>query len=146
VLDALGLAAALRAHVAQFAERSDVICETDIREVALDRDRATGLFRIAQEALTNVARHAGAGHVRVALAPVPGGVELTVEDDGSGFDVDAAVQGQAGQRSGLGLLGIGERARMLGGDAAVASRPGDGTRIRVRVPVVAIAAEADAVA
>jgi PAS domain S-box-containing protein len=134
VLDALGLAAALRAHATQFSERSDVVCELDLREVRLDRDHATGLFRIGQEALTNVARHAGATRVRVVLAQVGEHVVLEIEDDGCGFDPDEARHDRDA-RSGLGLLGVGERARMMGGDALIDSGPGRGTLIRVRVPV-----------
>jgi two-component system NarL family sensor kinase len=87
------------------------------------------LYRICQEALANVARHAGAGHVDVRLVATPEQVRLVVEDDGRGFD----ASGVAGERHGL--VGINERARMLGGSFEVRSSPGTGTRVEVTVPL-----------
>jgi two-component system NarL family sensor kinase len=87
------------------------------------------LYRICQEALANVARHAGAGHVDILLVATPEQVRLVVEDDGRGFD----ASGVPGERHGL--VGMNERARMLGGSLEVRSSPGAGTRIEVMVPL-----------
>lgn len=88
-----------------------------------------GLYRIAQQALGNVARHAGAARAVVRLAHEPGCVRLRVEDDGAGFDPAAAPPGR------FGLIGMSERARLLGGTLAVRSAPGGGTAIDVTVPL-----------
>jgi two-component system NarL family sensor kinase len=88
-----------------------------------------GLYRMAQEALTNVERHAAAGHVSIALTVEPYQARLTVADDGRGFDAGSVPRGR------YGLLGLAERARLLGGSMALDGRPGAGTRIRVTVPL-----------
>jgi two-component system NarL family sensor kinase len=90
-----------------------------------------GLFRIAQEALANVVRHAAAGHATLRLLTTPEEIQLTVEDDGQGFDVDRVP----GDR--YGLVGLNERARLLGGRVELESSPGEGTRVRVFVPLEA---------
>jgi two-component system NarL family sensor kinase len=89
-----------------------------------------GLYRIAQEALTNAARHARASIIRVELAAEPGQVRLTIDDDGRGFEPDQIT----GDR--FGLLGLNERARLLGGSLSLQSSPGEGTRVEVTVPLV----------
>ena len=86
------------------------------------------LFRVVQEALTNVAKHAGASLVRVRLALIDGGIRVTVEDNGVGFD-PAQVSSDR-----LGLFGIHERAALLGGVFKIDSNRGHGTRIDVSVP------------
>jgi two-component system NarL family sensor kinase len=88
----------------------------------------SGLYRIAQEALTNAERHAGASIIRVELAVEPGQVRLTVEDDGRGFEPDQITADR------FGLLGLNERARLLGGNLSLQSSPGEGTRVEVTVP------------
>jgi len=92
-------------------------------------DLETALYRIAQEALTNAARHSGAKHVSLVAERREGQILMVVEDDGRGFDVDAA--NQSGR---LGLLGIRERAEMFGGHLLVESSPGSGTTLVVEVP------------
>ena len=95
----------------------------------VDFDLETALYRIAQEALTNASRHSGAKHVSLVAERRNGQIVLVVEDDGQGFDVEAAA------RSGrLGLLGIRERAEMFGGHLVVESSPGSGTTLVVEVP------------
>ena len=89
----------------------------------------THLFRIAQEALTNVARHASAKHVRVRLEAIGDKVLLGIGDDGCGLGTAAA------HPHGLGLIGMRARARSAGGDVEVRSRPGEGVLIEVRVPL-----------
>jgi two-component system NarL family sensor kinase len=87
------------------------------------------LYRIAQEALANVVRHAGAGRATLRLVTTLHEVRLTVEDDGRGFDVDRVPQGR------YGLVGLNERARLLGGRFTLESEPGAGTRVCVQVPL-----------
>jgi len=132
LLDDLGLVAALEWLTGEFTARTRIPCSFAADEPArrCDRAVATALFRIAQEALTNVARHAGATQVAVRLRPEAGGLVLEVRDDGRGI----APDGGGGERS-LGVLGMQERARLLGGDVSVSSRPGQGTTVRARVPL-----------
>jgi PAS domain S-box-containing protein len=132
VLDALGLAAALEWQAAEFTRHTGIRCEVSLPSVAMDvaSERATALFRIFQETLTNVARHSGACGVRARLELSAGIVELTVADDGRGMQPEAA-RGGIGS---LGLLGMRERAAMLGGEMRVASAPGKGTTVTVRLP------------
>ena len=98
----------------------------DIRR-ALPEPVAEGVYHIAQEALTNVARHAGTGQAAVRLNLADGASFLEVEDSGLGFDPQVAL----GQRGHLGLAGMAERAREIGWRLSVESRPGHGTRVRV---------------
>ncbi|HEX9039064.1 MAG TPA: GAF domain-containing sensor histidine kinase [Ktedonobacterales bacterium] len=88
-----------------------------------------GLYRIAREALTNVARHAGATRARLTLLMTPEEARLTIEDDGHGFDPTGVSGGR------YGLLGMTERARLLGGELHVATSPGEGTRIEAIIPL-----------
>ncbi len=89
----------------------------------------SGLYRMAQEALTNVVRHANAQHVRVELTTMPDQVVLLIEDDGQGFDTEALAKGR------FGLVGLNERARLIGGTLEVCSVPGEGTVLTVIVPL-----------
>jgi signal transduction histidine kinase len=86
------------------------------------------IYRVAQEALTNAGRHAAAKHVDVRLVEREGGAELHVRDDGSGFDPAAERNG------GLGLEGMAERARLVGGELDLRSSPGSGTELTLRLP------------
>jgi signal transduction histidine kinase len=130
ILDDFGLEAGLRWLAEGFATRTgiEVKVESKIEERLAD-ETETHLFRISQEALTNVARHSGAKHVGIALQPEAGGVRLTIEDDGRGLPPDGAG------RNGLGLIGIRARARSAGGSADIRSTPGHGVVIEVRVPI-----------
>jgi signal transduction histidine kinase len=129
-LDELGLAAALRQEARRFQERVGIPCEVsllgDIPE--LEGHAAITLYRVAQEALTNVARHAQASRVKVTLAGGEGELLLSVADDGRGLDERAA-----GPRA-LGLLGMKERAAMLGGGLRLSPREGGGTVVELRAP------------
>ncbi|MCZ6528940.1 MAG: GAF domain-containing sensor histidine kinase [Chloroflexi bacterium] len=89
----------------------------------------SGLYRIAQEAINNLVRHSDASHASVILTSTPQLVDLTIEDDGSGFEVDSLPEGH------FGLQGMQERARLLGGTLGLQSELGSGTRIEVRVPL-----------
>ena len=135
-LDDLGLVAAVDWYVREFAERSDVstrlVVEGD--SFRLPSEFETVLFRIAQEALTNVAKHARAAEASVLLSFEPARVQMTISDDGRGFDPAEMIQ--RGELASWGLMGIQERALLLGGQCEIDSTPGGGTRIRVSVPVV----------
>ena len=89
---------------------------------------------MAQEAVTNAIRHAAARRIMVSVRARNGGLEIIVEDDGKGFDVRGTLDGPATGKH-LGLLGMQERARMLGGELDIASSPGRGTRVRMRIPM-----------
>ncbi|WP_028535233.1 PAS domain-containing sensor histidine kinase [Paludibacterium yongneupense] len=125
----LGLAAALEWLAQRIVDRLSLHCDVDIAEglPELDDARAVILFRIVQEALTNVARHAAASHVVIRLAYTDAELVLKVEDDGRGFDPAAMSRS-------FGLVGIRERVWMLRGSVEVDSAPGAGARIIVRIP------------
>jgi signal transduction histidine kinase len=126
MLDVLGLAAALEHHVAQFGERSGIDCTLLLNrdEFEIDDLLATAIFRIVQEALNNVLRHAAASHVSVEVEDSESGIRVQIEDDGCGF------QNTAGKRT-FGLIGMQERVKMLNGIVAIDSQAGRGTRIAV---------------
>jgi two-component system sensor histidine kinase UhpB len=129
-LDDLGLKAALAGNVEQLDRRSavNVTFESEGSFSDLSSDSQLVVYRVAQEALSNAAQHAGAENVRVRLARADGQVELTVSDDGRGFTFDQTSRG-------LGLGGMRERALLVGGDLRIESRPQVGTRVRLRVPI-----------
>jgi signal transduction histidine kinase len=130
ILDDFGLEAGLRWLAEGFATRTGVEVKVDSSYSGRLSDEAeTHLFRIAQEALTNVARHSGARHVIIKLGNADGLIRLSIQDDGRGLS-DAPANGR-----GLGLIGMRARARSAGGDASVRSRPGEGVLIEVHVPL-----------
>lgn len=130
ILADLGLAEALRSECGRFARVEEIAVSKDICEVpeGLPDGTALGLFRIAQEALRNVARHAGASRVEVTLRREGGRLLLRVADDGRGFDA------RPGLTRGLGLAGMRQRAVLIGGEIDVRSGAG-GTEVRVSVPI-----------
>lgn len=132
VLDDLGLVAAIEWQVQQFETRSGLNCEwnSDVSEVQLSRERATVVFRIFQEILTNVLRHANATNLYVSIATVAGKLELKVKDDGRGITESERVNPRS-----LGLLGMKERALLVGGDVEISGAEGQGTTVFVRVPI-----------
>ncbi len=134
VLDDLGLAAAVEWQAGDIARRSgiDVQVSAPIEGPELDREHATALFRIFQEALINVVRHAGAKRVSVSLRRVDRHVELEVADDGKGISADAVESPMA-----LGLLGMRERAVVLGGDVEFQRGETGGTVVTARIPLPA---------
>ncbi|MBI4420915.1 MAG: PAS domain S-box protein [Gemmatimonadetes bacterium] len=136
LLDDLGLAAAVRWYLERQAERAGFAAQLEdhLREHRLPTDVETTCFRVVQEAITNVARHAQASRVDVSLAQRDGGLDLLVRDDGVGFDVAAARQRAAAGDS-LGLLGMEERVALVGGRLQVESGPGRGTEVRVNFPL-----------
>jgi signal transduction histidine kinase len=142
VLDDLGLIPALHSFMKNFTERTGV--HTALTAFAgveqLKMARRTVLFRVAQEALTNVARHAQASRVEVSIQQTPNGICMTVADDGKSFQVQRVLLARGGKR--LGLLGMRERLEMVGGIFQVKSEPGKGTTIAARIPFPAAVASA----
>ncbi len=133
VLDDLGLPAAIEWQLNEFASRTGIGCETDFpsTDFQVDSGKSTAIFRLFQECLTNVARHAQAKSVRVSLRGEDGNLLLTVQDDGVGF-AESSVSNATGS---LGLLGMKERAQACGGDVQISSSPGNGTTVSVSVPL-----------
>lgn len=135
ILDDLGLVPAIRWYARSNLEELgiEVDFSTQNEALRLPAHLETALFRVAQEAVTNIRRHAEAGRVSIRLSQDPGKICLEVADDGRGFDV-VRTAGEAVSRKRLGLLGIQERMSLVGGEARVDSAPGEGTRLRVCVP------------
>ena len=136
-LDDLGLGAALEWYAQEFQRRYDIDTEYTLQgeHFRLASEYETVLFRIAQEALTNVARHASASQAWVKLRVEQGQVCIAVQDNGQGFDVQKTLRHE--EPSGWGLLGMQERASLLGGKCFIDSTPGSGTRVWVTVPIQA---------
>jgi signal transduction histidine kinase len=137
VLDDLGLVPALARYVSSCPLRFGF--RADFETAGMDGRRLPPeveitLYRIAQEALTNVARHASASHASVLLQRRRGMAVLVVEDDGEGFEVEQ-VMASAQERERLGLYGIEERALLVGGRMTIESRPGAGTTVSVEIPL-----------
>ena len=133
ILDHLGLAAAIEWAAADFAERTGVTCEVRVADAELPTspEQVTGLFRIFQETLTNISRHAQATRVEVHLYSDGGALYLRVEDNGQGME-----QNRRFQTGSLGIIGMRERAFLLGGDLTIRSARGAGTIVEVRIPLV----------
>jgi len=136
LLDDLGLVSALRWYTDRLAQRAGfaVKMHTDSDETGLDPAVETACFRIVQEALTNVMRHAQARQVTVGMRQAEDELRLSIHDDGAGFDVNAAM-GRATGGASLGLLSMQERAYLAGGRVEIDSAPGQGTEIRVHFPL-----------
>jgi len=138
MLDDLGLADAAHWLVDEFAGRSGVRCEFEVSGdtafEALDGKVATAVYRALQESLTNVAKHAGARSVRVALRATDGELQFEVEDDGRGIDPADLDKARS-----LGLKGMRERVAYFGGTLEVSRAPRGGTRVQARVPLHATA-------
>lgn len=141
ILDDLGLEAALRWYVDSLGRRAGMRIRvvSQMAECRFDPLVETACYRIAQEALANVVRHADAGAVAVTLGATDQQLELVVEDDGGGFDVEAATRNSPDAR--LGLVGMTERAQLTGGRLFVESIRGRGTRITARFPLAPAAIE-----
>lgn len=132
ILDDLGLGAAIEWLVERFEQQNDIICEAQIADeeaLALDPSLSTSIFRIVQEALTNITRHAEASRVQVEILRQDDEIAVWVRDNGKGFELEATLK-----KKRLGLLGIRERVDKLGGRLDVLSSPGTGTMLHVRLP------------
>ena len=134
-LDNLGLVAALEANARDVQGRWGIEVQVAAHglEQRLPPAMETALYRICQEALTNIAKHSRAGRAEVRLEPHPERVDLTVSDDGVGFDLDGAMQGDDAHL-GVGLLSMERRAETLGGTFRIETAPGRGTTLRVSLP------------
>ena len=135
VLDDLGLLPALRSYLKDYAERTGLLVrfERAAGDVQLSSEQKTALFRIAQESLTNVARHARATEVVVTFGFVKGGIQLQVRDNGKGFSTKR--QPMAAEKTRLGLLGMQERVRLVNGRCILQSSPGRGTTVTAYIPL-----------
>jgi PAS domain S-box-containing protein len=131
ILDDLGLTAAIEWQLQEVHKRTGLAYELRLpdEDIALDQAHATGMFRIFQEALTNVVRHASACKVTVLLMPQPDALVLQVADDGKGI-----TPGQLADRGSLGLLGMRERAHLLGGKVTIQGKAGEGTTVTLQMP------------
>jgi PAS domain S-box-containing protein len=132
VLDELGLVAAIEWQGQEFQSRTGIACRvsTGLTDLSLDSQASTALFRICQESLTNVARHAQATRVTVRLSAEQDRLILSVEDNGKGI-----TEQEQTRVTSFGLLGMQERAFLLGGELSVVGRPGAGTTVTVRIPL-----------
>jgi signal transduction histidine kinase len=137
VLDDLGLVPALQNQVRQFEERTGVNATFEVvgKRRRLQPELETVIFRIGQEALTNVAKHAKAKSAQVKLSFNPHCLKLMVRDDGQGFDPSEVLSPGGGERTAWGLLGIQERVAIVGGVCFIISEPGQGTLIHTSIPV-----------
>ena len=144
LLDDLGLSAAMEWYIRGFSKRHDLRVEVlnDLRDERFSPEIEAAIYRIVQEALTNVVKHARAASIRVVLQRFPTTVLVTVEDDGVGFDAKQVQR--IGERRGLGLIGARERVATVGGGLRIESTPGGGTRLTIELPVRPAGAGPDA--
>jgi len=136
VLDDLGLAAALRSYSKEFSEITGIKVDMQLMGMSqrLTPELETVLYRVVQEALTNVARHSGAKNCRVTLKRKERSINGIIEDDGRGFDSQTVMMSDEKGR-GLGLHGMKERIELVGGSLEFDSRPNVGTSIFIEVPL-----------
>lgn len=135
VLDQLGIWAALESHAAQIAQRSNLICDCQIdaalENIALDADASTAAFRIVQELITNVIRHAQASRIDIRATRTDGWIRIEVEDDGKGIESSHFVGGKS-----WGIIGMHERAQQCNGELVIKNAPQGGTLAVLRLPLV----------
>ena len=132
-LECVDIVGALANYVSEWSRRYGVLADLQIRH--LDQERITpevktNIYRIVQESLHNIAKHAGARHALVSLGADGGSIELTVTDDGVGFETDANRDNK-----GIGLAGMHERAALMQAEFSIRSKPGGGTSVSLRVPL-----------
>jgi len=132
VLDDLGLVAAIRWHGREFEERTGIVAHLDssLEDIDLTQQQSTAIFRIFEEALTNVMRHAQATQVDIKLEKENGELELTIRDNGRGI-----TEAEKSARRTLGLLGMRERANLIGGQVDITGSERKGTVVSLRIPV-----------
>lgn len=132
LLDDLGLASAIVWQAEEFQRRTGTKCEVEVEpeDITIDRTRATVIFRIFQEALTNVARHAHASEVKVSLKQKQNNLVLTVKDNGIGINKSQISDPQA-----IGLIGMRERCLSIGGSLSITGKPNKGTTVVVKIPL-----------
>jgi PAS domain S-box-containing protein len=136
LLDDLGLLPALQWYLNRYSQRTGIEVATNFEDLEsrLPDEVETTLYRVIQEALTNIARHAQAGKVLISLDRSAAAVTASIQDNGRGFDVDGA-QGPAASPGSMGLLGIKDRVSTLGGTVDIRSERGEGTRIQIELPI-----------
>jgi signal transduction histidine kinase len=136
VLDDLGLIPALHTFMKSFKEETGIHVSLSAFAAVeqVNGDKRTVLFRVAQEALTNVARHAQASHAEVRIQKLDGVICMKIKDNGKGFQEERVLHAKKNKR--LGLLGMRERLEMVGGNIAIESTPGEGTTIEAQVPLI----------
>jgi len=134
VLDDLGLVPALHTFMKNFREETGIRVSLSAFAAVeqVNGEKRTVLYRVAQEALTNVARHAQASQAEVKIQKLNGAICMTIRDNGKGFDQERVLQAKKGRR--LGLLGMSERLQMVGGNFTVTSAPGKGTTVLAQIP------------
>ena len=132
VLDDLGLVVAIGWQAQQFQNRTGIVvdCDCPRDDVDLNQAQSTAVFRIFQEALTNILRHAHATRVIIQMNEEDGQFILTINDNGRGVTADEKARSQS-----LGLLGMGERAHLIGGNINITGFDGKGTVVTVRIPI-----------
>jgi len=131
ILDDFGLVAALEWQGQEFETKTGIQCRfrSSLRETDLDPDRSVAIFRIFQEALTNVARHSGATKVKSTLSKAKKGLRLILRDNGRGIS-----QEEISRTKSLGLVGMRERAILFGGELTIQGKPGKGTTVTLKIP------------
>ena len=132
ILDDLGLMEAIEWQAQQFQARTGIECQCALQNISLSDRQATAVFRIFQEALTNILRHAQATRVDVAIKEEDGILMLTVADNGRGI-----TQAEKSNRASLGILGMQERARLIGGQLDLVGERGAGSTLQLRIPIQA---------
>jgi signal transduction histidine kinase len=132
VLDDLGLGAAIEWQAQQFQARTGIVCHCDcsLEKVELTEEQSTAVFRILQEALTNVLRHASATKVNIKIKKEKGYFTLSISDDGKGIS-----ESEKSEQQSLGILGMRERAHLIGAEIEIKGTEGKGTVVTVRVPI-----------
>jgi PAS domain S-box-containing protein len=132
LLDDLGVAVALEWQAGEFEKRTQIQCEfsSKPKDITLDPDRSTAIFRVFQEALTNVARHSNASRVKAVLVKETDKIVLTIKDDGKGIDKKQVTDPEA-----FGLIGMKERVHFWGGEVRISGAPGKGTKVTVSIPL-----------
>lgn len=131
ILDDLGLLAAMEVHCLEFEKRFGIACDCNstIEELSFEKTFSTGVFRIFQESLTNIARHSKATNIKCRLKQEGNQLVLSVKDNGTGFTIDSSKE------KSLGIMGMKERAAMLGGNLTIESIEGKGTHIKLNAPI-----------
>jgi signal transduction histidine kinase len=136
ILEDLGLSAALQWLINNLAKNYNIEASIDVTPIdhLFSQESQIMIYRVFQEALTNIGKHAQASHLSLAIQSQNGSISFLLEDDGKGFDLDQVVAKGAGER-GLGLMTMDERVRMLGGTLDIRSQVGGGTRLSFAVPI-----------
>jgi len=136
-LDNFGLAAAVRSYADTFAERTgiEVVLQTEGEWPKVDPVVETAVYRVIQEALTNISKYAEAKRAFISLTRLPESMEIVIEDNGKGFSTEPEKKKGGLVKGGLGLFGIGERVSGVGGSFSITSTLGVGTRLIVKIPV-----------